>query len=77
MLAEKELNVVKESIASLAYLEKLNPNDSKHELQQEHDQHDVVDGAHSHNHTLHHVLYTQKGKQKVSHQTHNTAKLGC
>ena len=55
---------MKELKAFLAYLEELNPNDSEHELQQEHDQHDVVDGTHSHNHTLHHVLYTDTWEQR-------------
>jgi len=39
-----------------ANLEQLDTDGSEHELEQERDEHDVVDGANSDHHTLNHVL---------------------
>lgn len=39
-----------------AYLEQLDPNASKHELEQGRDDHDVADGSDGHKDTLDHVL---------------------
>lgn len=42
------------------YLEKLDSNAGKHELQEGGDQHDVPDGADGHKHALHHMLERQE-----------------
>ena len=39
-----------------ANLEQLDTDGGEHELEQERDEHDVVDGANSDHHTLNHVL---------------------
>ena len=53
-----------------SYLEQLHPDDSEHELEQECDQHDVVDGLHSHNDALDHML------QPYNRIIHNRSNLG-
>ena len=41
-----------------ASLEQLNPDDGKHEEEEDGHEEDVPDVLHSHNHALHHVLQT-------------------
>lgn len=62
---------------SRTYLEELNTNTGKHELQQRGDDDDIPNGADGYKHTLDHMLWTQiklSIKINVHHIYHNTWK---
>ena len=46
--------------ATDSYLPQLNANDSKQEVKQHGDQHDIPDGFHGYKHALNHMLYKKK-----------------
>ena len=50
-------------------LEQLYANDSKHELKQESDEHNVVDGTNGNDHTLNHVLLTTRTHTMINVST--------
>jgi len=50
-------------LAPYTDLEELYADGGEHELKQESDEHDVVDGANRNDHTLNHVLFIHKHRQ--------------
>lgn len=46
-----------------AYLEQLDPNACKHELEQGRDDHDVANGSDGHKDTLDHMLWKEGGRE--------------
>lgn len=56
----------------MSYLEQLNANASKHELQQGGDNHDISNGADCYKHTLYHVLFGKGGTRGEEEIVENT-----
>lgn len=56
----------------MSYLEQLNANASKHELQQGGDNHDISNGADCNKHTLYHVLFGKGGTWGEEETVENT-----